>query len=117
MYPNWDMMAWIILCIAGLFEIAWAVGLKFTDGFSRPMATLGTLMAVAMSMMLLGIALRDLPVGTAYAIWVGIGVVGTTVAGVYWFNEPISWFRCFSLMLIVIGIVGLKLSSTTPPSP
>jgi len=110
-------MSWIILFIAGLFEVAWAVGLKFTDGFTRGWATLGTLIAVALSMMLLGVALRDLPVGTAYAIWVGIGVVGTALAGVFLFNEPISWFRFFSLTLIVVGIIGLKISSTAPPTP
>lgn len=110
-------MAWVILFFAGLFEVAWAVGLKFTEGFTRGWATLGTLVAVAVSMMLLGIALRDLPVGTAYAIWVGIGVVGTAAAGVVFFNEPISWFRVFSILLIVIGIVGLKISSTPSTTP
>jgi quaternary ammonium compound-resistance protein SugE len=110
-------MAWIILFFAGLFEVAWAVGLKFTEGFTRGWATLGTLIAVAFSMMLLGIALRDLPVGTAYAIWVGIGVVGTAAVGVFLFNEPVSWFRIFSIMLIVIGIVGLKISSAPTTTP
>ena len=110
-------MAWIILFFAGLFEVAWAVGLKFTEGFTRGWATLGTLIAVALSMMLLGIALRDLPDGTAYAIWVGIGVVGTAAAGVLFFHEPVSWFRFFSLMLIVLGIVGLKISSGPTATP
>lgn len=104
-------MSWVILFLAGIFEIAWAVGLKFTEGFTRGWATLGTLIAVALSMLLLGLALRDLPVGTAYAIWVGIGVVGTAAAGVILFSEPVSVFRVLSLALIVIGIVGLKLTS------
>ncbi|XZE21012.1 DMT family transporter [Pirellulaceae bacterium SH449] len=105
-------MSWIILFLAGIFEVAWAVGLKFTEGFTKGWATLGTLVAVALSMLLLGLALRDLPVGTAYAIWVGIGVVGTAAAGVILFSEPVSAFRVLSLALIVIGIVGLKLTST-----
>jgi quaternary ammonium compound-resistance protein SugE len=110
-------MAWFILFIAGLFEVGWAVGLKYTDGFTHFWATLGTLIAVAFSMMLLGLALRDLPVGTAYAIWVGIGVVGTAAAGVYLFDEPVSWVRIFSIVLIVVGIVGLKISSAPPATP
>lgn len=110
-------MAWIVLFFAGLFEVAWAVGLKLTDGFTNGWATLGTLTAVALSMILLGIALRDLPVGTAYAVWVGIGVVGTAAAGVILFNEPINGFRLFSIILIVIGIIGLKISATPSSTP
>lgn len=105
-------MNWIILFIAGLLEVCWAIGLKYTEGFSRLWPSVGTLAAMALSVALLGWAMRDLPVGTAYAVWVGIGAVGTALAGMVLFGEPASAARLISLGLVVAGIVGLKLSST-----
>jgi quaternary ammonium compound-resistance protein SugE len=104
-------MNWVILFIAGLLEVCWAVGLKYTEGFSRLWPSVGTLAAMALSVTLLGWAMRDLPVGTAYAVWVGIGAVGTALAGMVLFGEPASAARLISLGLVVAGIVGLKLSS------
>jgi len=104
-------MNWLILLIAGLFEVCWAVGLKYTEGFTRLWPSVGTLAAMALSVALLGWAMRDLPVGTAYAVWVGVGAVGTTLAGMVLFGEPASAARLISLGLVVAGIVGLKLSS------
>ncbi|MDI6025528.1 quaternary ammonium compound efflux SMR transporter SugE [Corticibacterium sp. UT-5YL-CI-8] len=102
-------MSWIFLVFAGLFEIGWAVGLKYTDGFSRPMPTVLTVGSMIVSLGLLGMALRDLPVGTAYAIWTGIGTVGTAVLGMWLFGEPATAMRLACIGLIVSGIVGLKL--------
>lgn len=102
-------MAWIYLFVAGLFEVAWAIGLKYTEGFSRLAPSLLTLAAMAISMALLGLALRTLPVGTAYAVWTGIGAVGTAALGIYLFGEPATTARISSIALIVAGIVGLKL--------
>lgn len=102
-------MAWMILFVAGLLEVAWAVGLKYTDGFTRLWPTVGTVGAMAASMALLGIAVRTLPLGTAYAVWTGIGTVGTVILGVFLFDEPASLIRLFFLFLIVAGIIGLKL--------
>ncbi|MBD0413362.1 quaternary ammonium compound efflux SMR transporter SugE [Oryzicola mucosus] len=102
-------MSWIFLVFAGLFEIGWAVGLKYTDGFSRPMPTVLTVASMIVSLGLLGLALRDLPVGTAYAIWTGIGTVGTAVLGMWLFGEPATAMRLACIGLIVSGIVGLKL--------
>lgn len=104
-------MNWLILFIAGLLEVCWAVGLKYTEGFSRLWPSVGTLAAMALSVALLGWAMRDLPVGTAYAVWVGIGAVGTALAGMVLFGEPASAARLVSLGLVVAGIVGLKLAS------
>lgn len=104
-------MAWVILAVAGLFEVGWAVGLKYTEGFSRLWPTVGTVIAMIVSLWLLGIALKSLPVGTAYAIWVGIGAVGTAVLGVVLFGEAASAAKAVSIALIVAGIVGLRLST------
>ena len=102
-------MAWTILLIAGLFEIAWAIGLKYTDGFTRLWPTVGTVLAMVLSVVLLGLALKTLPVGTAYAVWTGIGAVGTAVLGIVLLGEPVNAGRLVSLALIVAGIIGLKL--------
>lgn len=105
-------MAWIVLVIAGLLEVGWAVGLKFTEGFTRLWPTVGTLLAMILSLWLLGIAMRTLPVGTAYSVWVGVGAVGTVLLGIVVLGEPANVGRLLSVGLIVAGIVGLKL--TTP---
>lgn len=104
-------MAWVALVVAGLFEIGWAVGLKYTDGFSRPLPVLFTVLALFVSVALLGIAVRTLPLGTAYAVWTGIGTVGTALLGILLFREPATVIRLFCLTLIVVGIIGLKLAS------
>jgi len=102
-------MAWIILLIAGLFEIAWAIGLKYTNGFTRLWPTVGTVVAMVLSVVLLGLALKSLPVGTAYAVWTGGCAVGTAVLGIVMLGEPATAGRLVSLALIIAGIVGLKL--------
>lgn len=104
-------MAWVFLFVAGLFEIGWAIGLKYTDGFSRLFPTIWTLASMLASIILLGLALKTLPVGTAYAVWTGIGAVGTAILGVYLLGEPVTALRIASISLIVAGIVGLKLAS------
>ncbi|HEU4773905.1 molecular chaperone [Lysobacter concretionis Ko07 = DSM 16239] len=104
-------MSWIILLLAGLFEIAWAIGLKYTEGFTRLWPTVGTLTAMAISVGMLGIAMKTLPVGTAYAIWVGVGAVGTVILGVVLFDEPVNALRVGSIVLIIAGLVGLKLAT------
>ncbi|MDX9994236.1 MAG: quaternary ammonium compound efflux SMR transporter SugE [Rhodocyclaceae bacterium] len=104
-------MAWSILFLAGLCEIAWAIGLKYTEGFTRPWPTALTLAAMVASVLLLGVAMKSLPVGTAYAVWVGIGAVGTAILGIILFAEPATAGRLASLGLIVVGIVGLKLAT------
>lgn len=101
-------MAWIYLVIAGLLEIGWAVGLKYTDGFTKPVPTLATVIAMAASMTLLAISLRTIPVGTGYAIWTGIGAVGAAIAGIILFNESRDVGRMVCITLIVAGILGLK---------
>ena len=103
-------MAWIVLFLAGLFEVAWAIGLKYADGFTRPLPTALTLAAMVASVLLLGVAMKSLPVGTAYAVWVGVGAVGTAILGIVLFAEPATAGRLLSLGLIVAGIVGLKLA-------
>ena len=103
-------MSWIILFFAGLFEVAWAIGLKYTDGFSRPLPTLLTVSAMVVSIGLLGVAMKELPLGTAYAIWTGVGAVGTVIAGILLFGEAMTLVRLASVCLIVAGLVGLKLS-------
>jgi quaternary ammonium compound-resistance protein SugE len=106
MQPN---LAWVILFVAGLFEIGWAIGLKYTEGFTRLVPSALTLTAMILSIVLLGLALKTLPVGTAYAVWTGIGAVGTAALGIYLFGEPATAARLASIGLIVAGIVGLKL--------
>ena len=102
-------MAWLYLFIAGLFEVGWAIGLKYTEGFSRLVPSLLTIGAMIVSLALLGLALKTLPVGTAYAVWTGIGAVGTAALGIYLFGEPATAARLASIGMIVAGIVGLKL--------
>jgi quaternary ammonium compound-resistance protein SugE len=102
-------MAWLYLFFAGLFEVGWAVGLKYAEGFSRLVPSLWTVAAMALSLWLLALALKTLPVGTAYAVWTGIGAVGTAALGIYLFDEPATAARLASIGLIVAGIVGLKL--------
>lgn len=104
-------MAWIYLVLAGLFEIVWAIGLKYAEGFTRPLPTAITIAAMAVSMALLGLAARDLPIGTAYAVWTGIGAVGAAILGIVLFAEPATALRIGSIALIVAGVVGLKLAA------
>ncbi len=104
-------MAWIILIIAGLFEIAWAIGLKYTDGFTRPWPTTGAIVAMVISVWLLGIAMKSLPVGTAYSVWVGVGAVGTVILGIVLFKEPANAARLVSIGLVIAGIIGLRLAT------
>ena len=103
-------MSWFILLLAGLFEVAWAIGLKYTDGFTRPLPTLLTVSAIIVSLALLSLAMKGLPLGTAYAIWTGIGAIGTLIAGVILFGEPITLLRMASAALIICGLIGLKIS-------
>jgi quaternary ammonium compound-resistance protein SugE len=102
-------MAWVYLFVAGLFEIAWAIGLKYTDGFSRLTPSILTLVSMVLSVVLLGLALKAMPVGTGYAIWTGIGTVGTALLGIVLFGEPATALRLGCIGLIVAGILGLKL--------
>ncbi|MCA0326902.1 MAG: quaternary ammonium compound efflux SMR transporter SugE [Proteobacteria bacterium] len=104
-------MSWFILFIAGLLEVGWAIGLKYTEGFTRLWPSVGTLAAMAASVGLLGLAMRDLPVGTAYAVWTGIGAVGTVILGIVLFKDPANAGRLICVGLIVAGILGLKLTS------
>lgn len=104
-------MSWFILVVAGLLEVVWAVGLKYTEGFTRLWPSLWTLFALVASFVLLGIAMKSLPVGTAYSVWVGIGAAGTVVLGIYLFGEPINTLRLVSVGLILLGVVGLKLAT------
>jgi quaternary ammonium compound-resistance protein SugE len=104
-------MAWVILVVAGLFEVGWAIGLKYTEGFTRLWPTLGTVLAMTISLWLLGVAMRSLPVGTAYSIWVGVGAVGTVALGIVLLGEPANAARLISVALIIAGIVGLKLAT------
>lgn len=104
-------MAWFVLFCAGLFEIGWAVGLKYTDGFTRPLPTALTVLSMIASVVLLGIAMRTLPLGTSYAVWTGIGTVGTAVLAIVLFNEPATAMRIGCIALIVAGIIGLKLAT------
>lgn len=103
-------MSWTLLVIAGLLEVGWAIGLKYTEGFSRLWPSLATVTAMTASVLLLGIAMRTLPTGTAYAVWVGIGAIGTALLGIWLFDEPATAARLVSLGLILAGIVGLKLA-------
>lgn len=104
-------MNWVILVIAGLFEVGWAIGLKYTEGFTKLWPSIGTAASMIVSLWLLGIAMKSLPVGTAYGIWVGIGAVGTVILGIVLLGESVSAPRLISVALIVAGIVGLKLSA------
>ncbi|MCU0686951.1 MAG: quaternary ammonium compound efflux SMR transporter SugE [Polyangiaceae bacterium] len=104
-------MAWVLLVIAGLFETAWAVGLKYTQGFTRPLPTVLTIAAIVVSMGLLGVAAKTLPIGTAYGVWVGIGAVGAAVLGIVLFDEPATFGRLFFVALLLVSVVGLKLTS------
>jgi len=101
-------MAWFVLFVAGLFEIGWAVGLKYTEGFTRPLASGLTLAAMVISVLLLGLSLKSLPLGTAYAVWTGIGTIGTAALGILLFGDPVTAARLFFIGLIVAGIAGLK---------
>jgi quaternary ammonium compound-resistance protein SugE len=104
-------MSWLLLFVAGLFEVGWAVGMKYADGFTRPGPSLWTLFALVASMVLLAAAVRTLPIGTAYAVWTGIGAAGTALLGIWLFREPASAARLFCIALIVAGVLGLKLTS------
>jgi quaternary ammonium compound-resistance protein SugE len=104
-------MAWVVLFVAGLFEIGWAVGLKYTEGFTRLWPTIGTVASMIVSLGLLGLALRSLPLGTAYAIWTGVGTIGTAILGMVLFHEAADAVRLGCIALIVAGIVGLKLAT------
>lgn len=106
-------MAWFYLAVAGLFEVGWAIGLKYTEGFSRLWPSVWTVAAMAVSLFLLGVALRTLPVGTAYAVWTGIGAVGTAVLGMILFGDSAAVARLICIALIVAGIAGLKLVTPT----
>lgn len=104
-------MAWIVLVVAGLFEVGWAIGLKYTEGFTRLWPSVGTVIAMTFSVVLLGWAMRSLPVGTAYAVWTGIGAVGTVALGILLFEEPATVARLACVGLILAGIVGLKVTA------
>lgn len=103
-------MAWVLLVAAGILEVAWAVGLKASQGFTKPWITAATLIAMVASMTLLGLAVRTIPVGTGYAVWTGIGAVGTVALGMWLFAEPVTFWRLFFLSLILCGIAGLKVT-------
>ena len=104
-------MAWVTLFIAGILEIGWAVGLKYTHGFTRPWPTVATVIALIASLGLLGIAVRTLPIGTAYAVWTGIGAAGTALLGLWLFQEPATALRLFCIGLILAGVIGLKVAT------
>jgi quaternary ammonium compound-resistance protein SugE len=104
-------MSWLVLFVAGLFEVAWAIGLEYSDGLSEPIPTIGTVIALIISMVLLAKAIQDLPIGTAYAVWTGIGAVGTASLGIVLFDEPATGLRLLFISVIVFGIVGLHLVS------
>jgi len=104
-------VSWIILVVAGLFEIGWAIGLKYTEGFTRLWPTVGTIVSMVISVAMLGLAMKSLPVGTAYAVWTGVGALGTAILGIHLFGESASMGRMLSLGLIIAGIIGLKLAT------
>ena len=106
-------MSWGILIIAGVFEVAWAIGLKYTDGFTRFWPSVGTVAAMLVSILLLGVAMKELPVGTAYAVWTGVGAIGTALLGIYLFGDSASAARLACLAMIAGGIVGLKVVSSS----
>jgi quaternary ammonium compound-resistance protein SugE len=105
------MQAWILLGLAGLAEIVWVIALKYSEGFTKPMASIATVIALAVSMVLLGWAVKTLPIGTAYAVWTGIGAAGAAVAGLYLFGESANAMRLLCIVLIIAGVAGLKLST------
>ena len=105
-------MAWIILFVAGLFEIAWAIGLKYSDGLTKLWPSVFTVISLVISMVLLAVSVKTLPVGTAYSVWTGIGAVGTAILGIFLFDESKEFIRIFFIFLIIIGIVGLKIFSS-----
>jgi quaternary ammonium compound-resistance protein SugE len=104
-------MAWVILVVAGLFEVGWAIGLKYTEGFTRLWPTVGTVAAMVVSLGMLGVAMKSLPVGTSYAVWVGVGAVGTAILGIVLLGESANVGRLVSLGFIIVGIVGLKIAT------
>jgi len=104
-------MAWLILVLAGLFEVGWAIGLKYTEGFTRWGPAVWTAVAMIISLWLLGLAVKSLPIGTAYSVWVGVGSVGTVILGIVLLGEPVNAARLISIMLIIAGIIGLKLAT------
>lgn len=104
-------MSWIILFLAGLFEIAWAIGLKYSEGFTKLTPSIITIITMFISFYLLSLALKSLPLGTAYAIWVGIGTIGTVIAGIFLFGEPMNLIRVVSILFILLGIIGLKITT------
>ncbi|MDF9744857.1 DMT family transporter [Natrinema salsiterrestre] len=104
-------MSWPLLFVAGLFEIAWAIGLAYSEGFSKPLPTVGTVIAMVVSLLLLGQAVEDIPIGTAYAVWTGIGAVGTAALGIVLFDEAVTTARLVFIGIIVVGIVGLHFVS------
>ena len=106
-------MAWVYLVLAGFFEIIWAVGLKYADGFTNPVPTAITIVSMVISMALLGFASKDLPIGTAYAVWTGIGAAGAAILGIVLFAEPATALRMGSIALILLGVAGLKLATQT----
>ncbi|HYD72899.1 MAG TPA: quaternary ammonium compound efflux SMR transporter SugE [Candidatus Binatia bacterium] len=105
------MQAWILLGLAGLAEIVWVIGLKYSEGFTKPMASIVTVVALAISMVLLGWAVKTLPIGTAYAVWTGIGAAGAAIAGLFLFGESANAMRLLCIVLIIAGVAGLKLST------
>ena len=107
------VLAWFYLLIAGLLEVAWATGMKYSEGFTRPLPTIGTLVAMIISFALLSLAMRSLPLGTAYAVWTGIGAVGSVVFGIWLFHEPRDLLRLLFVGMILAGIIGLKFTSPT----
>ena len=104
-------MAWVYLFSAAVFEIGWAIGLKYSEGFTKPLASVLTITAMVASMTLLALAVRTIPIGTGYAIWTGIGAMGTAVLGILLFSEPVTFWRIAFLFLILCGIVGLRFSA------
>ena len=104
-------MSWIILFLAGLFEIAWAIGLKYSEGFTKLTPSIITIITMFISFYLLSLALKSLPLGTAYAVWVGIGTVGTVIAGIILFGESMTLIRVVSILFILLGIIGLKITT------
>jgi quaternary ammonium compound-resistance protein SugE len=106
-------MAWTILVVAGIFEIGWAIGLKYTEGFTRLWPTVGTVAAMVVSLGMLGVAMKSLPLGTSYAVWVGVGAVGTAILGIVLLGESANVGRLVSLGFIIVGIVGLKIATPT----
>lgn len=106
-------MAWVILVVAGLFEVGWAIGLKYAEGFTRLWPSIWTVLAMIISLWLLGIAMKSLPVGTAYSVWVGVGAVGTVILGIVLLGDPVNAARLISVALIIAGIIGLKLATPT----